>query len=87
MEMKRMHSGKLRAAGYEARERRLRIELDDGTVLDYAGVGDEVWRRLASSGSPWSYYRDNIAEEFSASRSRSASSATKVNPLDDLFGN
>ncbi len=85
MEMTRMHSGRLRAVGYEPRARLLRVELDDGTVLDYTGVGDEVWRRLVSSGSPWSYYRDNIEEEFSASRSRRAPDPVKANPLDDLF--
>ena len=70
MDMKRINSGKLRAIGYEARERRLRVEFADGSVLDYAGVGDEVWRRLSSSGAAWSYYRDNIEEEFAAKRIR-----------------
>ena len=84
MEMKRINSGKLRAIGYEARERILRVELDDGSVIDYSGVGDEVWRRLSSSGSAWSYYRDSIEEEFSGRRS-SASVKPKSNPLDDLF--
>lgn len=84
MEMKRINSGKLRAVGYEPRERTLRVELDDGSVIDYSGIGDEVWRRLSSSGSAWSYYRDNIEEEFAGRRS-SASSKPKTNPLDDLF--
>ena len=84
MEMKRINSGKLRAIGYEPRERILRVELDDGSVIDYSGVGDEVWRRLSSSGSAWSYYRDSIEEEFSGRRS-SASVKPKSNPLDDLF--
>ena len=84
MEMKRINSGKLRAIGYEPRERILRVELDDGSVSDYSGVGDEVWRRLSSSGSAWSYYRDSIEEEFSGRRS-SASVKPKSNPLDDLF--
>ena len=83
MEMKRISSGKLRAIGYEPRERTLRVELADGSVIDYAGVGDEIWRRLSSSGSPWSYYRDNIEEEFSGRRS--SAKGQKTNPLDDLF--
>jgi KTSC domain-containing protein len=83
MEMKRISSGKLRAIGYEPRERTLRVELADGSVIDYAGVGDEIWRRLSSSGSPWSYYRDNIEEEFSGRRS--SAEGQKTNPLDDLF--
>lgn len=84
MEMKRINSGKLRAIGYEARERTLRVEFDDGSVIDYAGVGDEIWRRLSGSASAWSYYRDNIEEEFSGRRA-AATPRMKSNPLDDLF--
>jgi hypothetical protein len=84
MEMKRISSGKLRAIGYEARERILRVELDDGSVIDYVGVGDEVWRRLSTSGSAWSYYRDNIDEEFTGHRA-AANAPKKSNPLDELF--
>ena len=82
--MKRINSGKLRAIGYDARERILRVELDDASVIDYTGVGDEVWRRLSTSGSAWSYYRDNVEEEFSGRRA-SAMSPKKSNPLDELF--
>ena len=84
MEMKRISSGKLCAIGYEPRGRILRVELNDGSVIDYSGVGDEVWRRLSSSGSAWSYYRDNIEEEFSG-RKAAASPPAKSSPLDDLF--
>ena len=84
MEMKRINSGKLRAIGYDPRERILRVELDDGSMIDYSGVGDEIWRRLSTSGSAWSYYRDNIEEEFSG-RKAAASAARKSNPLDELF--
>ena len=84
MEMKRISSGKLRAIGYEPRARILRVELNDGSVIDYSGVGDEVWRRLSTSGSAWSYYRDSIEEEFSG-RSVTANSQKKSNPLDELF--
>jgi len=84
MEMKRINAGKLRAIGYEPRERRLRVELDTGVLIDYAGVGEEIWRRLASSGAAWSFYRDNIEEEFAAT-TVTASTPKKPNPLDDLF--
>ena len=70
MEMKRINAGKLRAIGYDARERVLRVEFDDGTAIDYDAVGTETWRKLSSSGSPWSYYRDNIEEEFTGRRGR-----------------
>ncbi|MFI4940574.1 MAG: KTSC domain-containing protein [Burkholderiales bacterium] len=86
MEMKRINAGKLRAIGYDPRERTLRVELDDGSAIDYAGVGNEIWRRLSTSGSAWSYYRDNIEEEFSGRRGRVVSPPQKrANPLDELF--
>ena len=86
MEMTTIHSGKLRAIGYDARQRLLRVQLEDGTSLEYSGVGDETWRRLKSAGSAWSFYRDNIEEEFSARRI-AGKAAPAGNPLDALFGN
>ncbi len=82
MEMKAINSGKLRAIGYDARARLLQVKLDCGSVLQYSGVGDEVWRRLSSSGAAWSYYRDNIEDEYSAKRISANASAKS---LDDLF--
>jgi len=69
MEMKRLSGGNLRAAGYDERERRLVVELTSGT-FEYAGVTPEVWRRFSGASSPWSYYRDNIDEEYVAKRIR-----------------
>jgi hypothetical protein len=85
MEMKKINSGKLRAIGYDARARMLQVQLDDGNALQYSGVGEDIWRRLSSSGAAWSFYRDNIEEEFTAKRISGKSSSGK-NPLDDLFG-
>lgn len=85
MEMKKINSGKLRAIGYDARTRLLQVQLDDGSMLQYSDVGDEIWRRLSTSGSAWSYYRDNVEEEFTVKRVSSNALAGK-NPLDDLFG-
>ncbi len=86
MEMKRINSGKLRAIGYDARARLLNVQLDDGTTLQYSGVGDGVWQRLSGSGSAWSYYRDNIEDEFTAKRISSAADTNPTkNPLDDLW--
>jgi hypothetical protein len=85
MEMKKINSGRLRAIGYDARARMLQVQLDDGNTLQYGGVGEETWRSLSSSGAAWSYYRDNIVEEFTAKRV-SASAPAGKNPLDELFG-
>jgi hypothetical protein len=85
MEMKKINSGKLRAIGYDTRARLLQVQLDNSDTLQYAGVGEDLWRRLSNSGSAWSIYRDNIEEEFVAKRV-SNSTFDKKNPLDDLFG-
>jgi len=85
MEMKKISSGKLRAIGYDARGRLLQVQFDNGSMLQYSDVGEEAWRRLSSSGSAWSYYRDSIEEEFTAKRV-SANAPAGKNPLDDLFG-
>jgi len=85
MEMTKVNSGKLRAIGYDARDRVLQVQLDDGSALQYSAVGEEVWHRLRSSGAAWSFYRDNIEEEFAVKRITGKATATK-NPLDDLFG-
>lgn len=84
MEMKRINAGKLRAIGYDMRERILRVELDDGTAIDYSGVGQEVWRKLSTSASQWSYYRDNIEEEFSGKRGKAGAKQNR-DALDALF--
>lgn len=85
MEMKKINAGKLRAIGYDGRARILQVQLDDGTMLQYGGVGEDIWRRFSGSGAAWSFYRDNIEEEFAAKRV-SAHAPAGRNPLDDLFG-
>ncbi len=84
MDMKRINAGKLRAIGYDPKERILRVEMDDGTAIDYAGVGAEVWRRFANNGSAWSFYRDNIEEEFHGKRSKVNKQSDRA-ALDALF--
>jgi hypothetical protein len=85
MEMKPINSGKLRAIGYDPRARILQVKFDTGDTLQYSGVGEDLWRRLSSSGAAWSFYRDNIEEEFTAKKV-SASAPAGKNPLDELFG-
>ena len=84
MEMKHINAGKLRAIGYDLKERILRVELDDGSAIDYAGVGQEVWRKLSTSAAAWSYYRDNIEEEFSGKRGVANKKQNRA-ALDALF--
>lgn len=85
MEMTKVSSGKLRAIGYEAKTRTLRVELDGGNALEYANVREDLWRRFKSSGAQWSFYRDNIEEELTAKPVSAKASSDGKNPLDDLF--
>lgn len=84
MEMKRISSGRLRGIGYDEKARRLRVELDNGELLEYDRITLEMWLRLSSSTSPWSYYSDNIQDELTPRR-LGASGTPSKNPLDDLF--
>jgi hypothetical protein len=84
MEMKKINAGKLRAVGYDPKERLLRVEFEDGTAIDYSNVGAEVWRKLSTSGAAWSYYRDNIEEEFTGRRGTVRPRGTSQ-ALEDLF--
>lgn len=68
MEMKKVNGGKLRALGYDAAQRLLQVEMEGGAVLQYSGVSQETYRRLASSGAMASYFRDNIEEEYTVRR-------------------
>jgi hypothetical protein len=68
MEMRQVNAGRLRAIGYDAGARILRVEFDDRKQLEYAGVPAETWRRLSTAGAMWSYFRDNIEDEYTARR-------------------
>jgi len=70
MEMKRVNAGNLRAIGYDESNRLLRVELGNATLIEYSGVSSETWRRLSSSSSMWSFFRDNIEENYSERRVR-----------------
>jgi len=67
MEMKRLNATGLRSAGYDERNRTLVIETTSGT-FEYANVSPEIYRRLMSSPSPASYFKDEIEEEFTPRR-------------------
>lgn len=64
MEMKPLKGGgNLRAAGYDERNRTLRVELTRG-VYDYANISPELYRRLMNAPTPGNFFRDQIEEEF-----------------------
>ena len=69
MEMKRLNATGLRAAGYDERNRKMVVETTSGT-FEYSNISPEVYRRLMSSPTPASYYREHIEEEFTPRRIR-----------------
>ena len=70
MERKRVNSSTLRSVGYDAGRQLLEIEFSGGSIVEYSGVSPEVHRRLMSSPSPGSFFRDQIEENFSSKRIR-----------------
>ena len=67
MEMKPLRATGLKAAGYDERDRKLVVETTSGT-FEYANVSPEIYRRLMSSPTPASYYREQIEEDFTSRR-------------------
>jgi len=65
--MKRLNATGLKAAGYDERNRKLMLETTTGT-FEYANVAPEIYRRLMTSPSPASYFKDVIEEDFTARR-------------------
>ena len=83
MERTRISGGKLKSAGYDRERRILEVELSNGQILEYANVGEEIARRFLGSGSAWSFYRDNIEEDFpSQVTGRSAVKPADGNPFE-----
>jgi hypothetical protein len=83
MEMKRLNATGLRAAGYDERSRKLVVETTAGT-WEYSNVSPEIFRRLMSSPSPASYYRESIEEEEYSRRRISSPQSGGLKP-DDIF--
>lgn len=84
MEIKLINSGKLRAIGYDSRERNLQVTFDNGDTLQFSDVSADIWHRFKTTDAAWSFYRDNIEAAFDGKRV-SACPPGKKNPLDLLF--
>ena len=69
MEMKRLNGQGLKAAGYDERNRKMVVETSTGT-FEYANVSPEIYRRLMTSPTPASYYKETIEEDFTGRRVR-----------------
>ena len=83
MERKRISGGKLKSGGYDKERRTLEVEFTDGRIVEYANVGAEIARRFLTSTVAWSYFRDNIDEDFpSQVVGRSVVTSSTPNPFD-----
>jgi len=56
--------GRIRKADYNPASQQLDLHFDNGSILAYKHVPDEVWRRLCSAPNPATYWEDRIAEEY-----------------------
>ena len=86
MERRPLRGGRLKAAGYDAREQRLEIDFADGERRIFKAVPAEVWRRLIAAPNPASFYADRIEEEYAFARARADGRDDAKSKLDSLFG-
>ncbi|MCD6732980.1 MAG: KTSC domain-containing protein [Burkholderiaceae bacterium] len=86
MERRPLRGGRLKAAGYDAREQLLEIDFVDGERRIYKAVPPEVWRRLLAAPNPASFYMDRIEEEYAVTRARADGRDDARSKLDSLFG-
>lgn len=68
MKMKPINSGRLRAIGYDALERHLHVNFDNGDTLRYSDVGEDLWHRFNTASSHWDFLCDHIDTTFDSSR-------------------
>jgi hypothetical protein len=82
---KAFNSGRIRQAHYDAASGQLELHWDNGNVLAYKQVPQEVFRRLCSAPNPTTYWEDRIAEEYP--KGTPQTKAARAAPdLRDLFG-
>jgi hypothetical protein len=80
-------TGRIRKAQYDPSTRQLDLHWDNGSVLAYKHVPDEVFRRLCSAPNPTTYWEDRIAEEYpKGTPSKPPANPAASGTLADLFG-
>lgn len=70
MERKRLNASTIRSAGYDAGKRVLEIEFTSGSIVQYTGVSQEIYRQFVNSPSPGSFFQDKIDENYAQQRVR-----------------
>lgn len=93
MKRKPIHRGGIVSAGYDPTRRYLDVEFDTGRILRCESVGSEVADRFLHSGSPITYWREEIEDvytihEVSAKASDEEKPVAKksIDDLKRLFG-
>ena len=87
MTTQRFSQGRIRQADHDPRSQQLDLHFDNGSVLAYKQVPNEVFRRLCSSPNPTTYWEDRIAEEYpKAVPARKSDAAPSAKAWDELFG-
>ena len=79
-------SGRIRRAEYDPGSRQLDLHFDNGSVLAYKHVPEEVFRRLCSAPNPATYWEDRIAEEYPKGRPKAPAAGSAGKGPADLFG-
>jgi hypothetical protein len=87
MARRALHTDRLKSADYDARTRRLEIEMSSGELRVYVAVPEEVARRFFASPNPAAFWEDRIAEEYVVERGSDGGGTDAArSKLDALFG-
>jgi len=87
MPTKSFNSGRIRKADYQPATKQLDLHFDNGSVLAYKHVPEEVFRRLCSAPNPATYWEDRIAEEYpKGTPMKSVATGDGEKKWSDLFG-
>jgi hypothetical protein len=85
MPTQKFTSGRIRLADYDPASQQLDLLWDNGNVLAYKQVPQEVFRRLCSAPNPTTYWEDRIADEYPTGTPRGAAPGAGKK-WEDLFG-
>lgn len=86
MPTKSFTSGRIRQADYHATTSQLDLRFENGSVLAYKHVPEEVFRRLCSAPNPATYWEDRIAEEYPKGTPKKPDGGDGEKKWSDLFG-
>jgi len=64
MDMKLVNSSAMRAVGYDAASRRMRIRFAEGNDYDFCGVPETIYQGLMTASSKGTYYNAHIKDRY-----------------------